>query len=55
MAIPDKIAHKTKLLYIKQILERYTDADHDITQAQIQEKLEKKGLAPKARTLHDDL
>lgn len=55
MAIPDKIAHKTKLLYIKQILERYTDADHDITQAQIQEKLEKKGLAPKTRTLHDDL
>ena len=32
---------KTKLLYIKEILERYTDADHDITQAEIQEKLEK--------------
>ena len=49
------VSQKTKLLYIKQILERYTDADHDLTQAQIQEKLEKQGYAPKARTLHDDL
>lgn len=49
------VSQKTKLLYIKQILERYTDANHDLTQAQIQEKLEKKGYAPKARTLHDDL
>jgi len=46
---------KTKLLYIKEILERYTDAEHDLTQAQIQEILDKKGLAPKTRTLHDDL
>ena len=49
------VSQKTKLLYIKQILERYTDANHDLTQAQIQEKLEKNGYAPKARTLHDDL
>ena len=49
------VSQKTKLLYIKQILERYTDANHDLTQAQIQEKLEKQGYAPKARTLHDDL
>ena len=46
---------KTKLLYIKEILERYTDAEHDLTQAQIQEILDKRGLAPKTRTLHDDL
>lgn len=55
MALSDKLLRKTKLLYIKEILERYTDADHDITQVQIQEKLEKKHIDPKTRTLHDDI
>ena len=51
----DKLLRKTKLLHLKDIFERYTDADHDITQAQVQEIMEKKHFILNTRTLHDDI
>ena len=33
MSLSEKLLRKTKLLYLKEILERYTDANHDMTQA----------------------
>ena len=55
MSLSEKLLRKTKLLYLKELLERYTDANHDMTQAEIQAMLDKKHMSPKTRTLHDDL
>lgn len=47
--------YKLKLLYLKQILERYTDKENGLSHAEIMELMERKGLEVQPRTLRDDL
>jgi len=47
--------YKLKLLFLKDILERYTDADHGLTHAELTVKLREWGIKANDRTLRDDL
>jgi len=47
--------YKLKLLFLKDILERYTDADHGRTHAELTVKLREWGIKANDRTLRDDL
>lgn len=47
--------NKLKLLYLKQILEQYTDDVNGLTHAEIMGLLKKKGVEVQPRTLRDDL
>jgi len=47
--------NKLKLLYLKQILETYTDKENGLSHADIMDKMEQKGLDVQPRTLRDDI
>ena len=47
--------NKLKLLYLKQILETYTDKENGLSHAEIMELMERKGLDVQPRTLRDDI
>ena len=47
--------YKLKLLFLKDILERHTDADHGLTHAELTVKLREWGISANERTLRDDL
>jgi len=47
--------NKLKLLYLKQILETYTDKENGLSHAEIMELMEQKGLDVQPRTLRDDI
>ena len=47
--------YKLKLLYLKQILETYTDKENGLSHAEIMEIMKRKGLEVQPRTLRDDL
>ncbi len=46
---------RLKLLYLKQILEEYTDADHGITIKRIQELLGLRGVTSERKSIYDDI
>lgn len=48
-------SNKLKLLYLKDVLEKYTDAEHGLTHAELMAKLRACGVDVKERTLRDDL
>ena len=47
--------YKLKLLFLRDILEKYTDADHGLTHAELTVKLREWGISANERTLRDDL
>lgn len=46
---------KLKLIYLKQILEEYTDADHGITMDRILELLKMRGVEAERKSIYDDI
>lgn len=53
--MPKSSRHKLKLLYVKEILERESDAKNPITVEQICEKLAVRGIEAERKSIYDDL
>ena len=46
---------KLKLLYLKQILEEYTDENHGLTMERLLGLLEQKGIKAERKSIYDDI
>ena len=53
--MPKSRNQKLKLLYLKDILEKYSDEDHKLTIKQIIELLEQNGISAERKSLYDDI
>jgi len=54
--MPKKPDQKLRLLYMKEILERYTDHEHGISRKEFETQLSHHGIvAPTRKTFYDDL
>ena len=53
--MPKSSRHKLKLLYVKEILERESDADHPITVERICQRLAEQGISAERKSIYDDL
>ena len=53
--MPKSMGQKLKILYILNFLEEYTDENHAITTAQIQDKLSELGIAADRKTIYSDI
>lgn len=53
--MPKNKNQRLKLLYLKQILEEYTDADHGITMDRILELLSMRGVKAERKSVYDDI